>query len=280
GFMKPAYLPHCMPEITEDIAKEVLKISKRPFVRWDTKFGEIENGQWWYVLKRGNWQVETVKDKKKRWMIRQGKKRYRILPLTKEQVLTECPKVSQMAADRYRGKICVETTEVLQKRFQAGEKIPGILNYMGCFKDDKLVSFSEDYIQQNAVWLVNMRHDPAFLKEYSSYGFIDGILDYYLNQKKMDYVLDGSRRIHHRTNFQDYLMRVFGFTKEYSRLNVKYSAKLALGSGILYPFRKCIWAVSDKLTNDFIDNVSAVLRQEEIARDYKDNIGQHSESIK
>ncbi|MHC4758528.1 MAG: hypothetical protein ACYTE8_07710, partial [Planctomycetota bacterium] len=37
GFMKPAYLPHCMPEITEDIAKEVLKISKRPFVRWDTK---------------------------------------------------------------------------------------------------------------------------------------------------------------------------------------------------------------------------------------------------
>ena len=53
GFMMPAYLPHCVPAISEEIARKVLAESGRPFVRWDTQFGQIQNSEWWYVLRKG-----------------------------------------------------------------------------------------------------------------------------------------------------------------------------------------------------------------------------------
>lgn len=222
-FMIPAYLPHCTPPISEAVAEEVLKISGRPFVRWDTQFGQVNNSEWWYVLKRGSWAIEDIKDKKIRWMIRQGKKNFSVRYLTYDEVVSKCPKVAQLAAARYKGEADVESREVLEKHMQAGQKVPGVLEYIGCFQEDTLVSYSENHIQNNAVWLVNIRHDPAFLNKYSSYALMDGILDYYLNRQKMDYVLDGSRTIHHRTEFQEHLMRVFGFTKEYALLNVVYA---------------------------------------------------------
>ncbi len=55
GFMVPAYLPHCCLGITAEIVEEVLRISGRPFVRWDSRFGKVEGSEWWYVLKRGRW---------------------------------------------------------------------------------------------------------------------------------------------------------------------------------------------------------------------------------
>jgi len=269
GFMMPAYLPHCCPQITPEMAKEVLRISARPFVRWDNRFGEVESGQWWYVLKRGLWAIESIKNKKKRWMIRQGKKYFIVRPLSLNEVASKCPKVAQLAAAGYRGKVEVETREILQERLGAADKVPGVSEYIGCFHEETLVSFSENYIQDNAVWLANIRHDPAFLNKYSSYALMDGILDYYLNKKKMDYVLDGSRNIHHRTKFQDHLIKVFGFTKEYALLNVIYSAKFGMMVKMAYPFRNVLWFFCDKWANSFLDNVGAVLRQEHIRRSCK-----------
>ncbi len=266
GFMIPAYLPHCCPTFTQEVALKVLHESGRPFVRWDSQFGGVENSEWWYVLKRGPWAVENIKDKKKRWMIRQGKKNFTVRPLTFDEVLSHCLAVAESATARYKGEAKVETREILEERVAAASKVTGVLEYMGCFHEDTLVSFSENYIQDNAVWLANMRHAPAFLNKYSSYGFIDGILDYYLNQKKMDYVLDGCRSIHHRTHFQEHLIKIFGFIKEYTILNVKYSGKFGTAVKLAYPFKGIVCALSNKWTNCTLDNISAVLRQEYIRR--------------
>ena len=98
GFMMPAYLPHCCPPITEKIVQEVLGKTGRPFARWGSEFREVENGEWWYVLRRGPWSVEDIKDKKKRWMIRRGKK---YTPaLTVPQVRTLLYLLLRQACDR------------------------------------------------------------------------------------------------------------------------------------------------------------------------------------
>lgn len=267
GFMVPAYLPHCCPQITAEIASGVLKASGRPFARWDSKFGQVQESQWWYVLKRGAWAVEDVKDKKKRWMIRQGEKNFQVRALTPAEVLTECPKVAQAATSRYEGKAEVETAEILQRRITASVRVPGVLEYIGCFHEDTPVSFSENYIQDGAVWLANIRHDPAFLNKYSSYALTSGLLNHYLNDRKMEYVLDGSRSIHHRTEFQDHLIRVFGFTKEYAVLNVAYSGMFRKMVNMAYPFRSLVWLLHSRWSNTFLDKVAGVLRQEQIRRD-------------
>ena len=266
GFMLPAYLPHCCPLITRETAKEVVRISGKAFARWDTQFGQVEDSEWWYVLKRGPWDVGDIKDKKKRWMIRQGKKNFDVRPMEFEEVVAKCPKVAELAAERYEGKADVETREILEMRVGAASKVQGVLEYVGCFHEDRLVSFSENYIQDNAVWLANMRHDPAFLNKYSSYGLLDGLLDYYLNQKKLDYVLDGWRSMYHKTQIQDHLITVFGFTKEYAIVHMVYSAGFGLAVKAAYPFRHLFWNLSDKLANKTMNKTGAMLRQEYIRR--------------
>ncbi len=272
GFITPAYLPHCCPPITNKTAEQALNIAGKPFARWDTNFGQIKSGEWWYVLKRGLWDIETIKDKKKRWMIRQGKKQFSVRILTSDEILTECPRIAKLATTRYKGQTEIETRDTLEKQVAAAKKLPGVLEYIGCFYEDRMVSISENYIQNNAVWLATMRHDPAYLNKYSSYGFLDGILDYYLNHKKMDYVLDGCRRLHHRTNFQDYLIKVFGFSMEYAVLNVIYERRFRTMVNIAYPFRNLVWYLCDKWVNGFLDNIGAVLRQEHIRRTCKEQI--------
>jgi hypothetical protein len=266
GFMLPAYLPHCCPPITAEMARKVVRISGRPFARWTSRFGEVANSEWWCVLRKEPWAIEDIKDRDKRYKIRKGKKNFIVRPLTSGEILNDCPRVTQLATARYKTKTKLETPDSFKKSVDASQKVPGVIEYIGCFHDNVLVSFSENYIQDNAVFMVSIRQDPVFLKDYSSYALIDGILEYYLNQKRFRYVLDGSRCIYHRTNFQELLMKIFGFQKEYALLNVVYSKKFTLGVRLAWPFRKVFWAIRRKWPNSFLDNVSAVLRQEAIRR--------------
>ena len=64
------------------------------------------------------------------------------------------------------------------------------------------------------------------------------MLTHYLNERKMRYVLDGSRSIYHNTNIQDHLVSVFGFTREYAVLNAQYNPLLYLPVRMCFPFRK------------------------------------------
>jgi hypothetical protein len=266
GFMLPAYFPHCTPKISKNNAKKALSASGRPFVRWDSNFSRLEKSEWWYILKRGHWNIDDIENKKKRWMIRQGKKNFEIRLLSYDEVIEFCPEVALASAARYKGATNVEDRDILKTRVDAGKQVPGVLEFVGCFYGDKLVSYSENYIQNNAVWPSVIRHHPEYLNKYSSYGLMNGILEYYLNEKNFDYVLDGSRSIHHKTQFQEHLIKVFGFTKEYADLNVRYSNLFGTVVKIAYPFRNAFAKLSEKTESGFIANVSAVLKQEHIKK--------------
>lgn len=266
GFMIPAYLPGNCPNITEKSAETVLKKTGKVFVRWDNDFNGITGGEWWYILKRGRWAVKDIPKQKKRWMIKTGRKNFTTRKMEFSEVLEKSPDVASAATKRYKGKSRIETVQEIERNIQAGKEIPGVLEYIGCFKGDKLVSYSENYIQKNAVWMVNIRHDPDYLSDYSSYALMDGILEYYLNQRQCEYILDGNRSIHHRTNFQEHLISVFGFSKEYANLRVLYSPRFRMCVESIYPCRNVIWAIQKKIVNGFIDNLSAILLQEYIRR--------------
>jgi hypothetical protein len=140
------------------------------------------------------------------------------------------------------------------------------LEYIGCFSENSLVSYSENYIQDNAVWMAIIRHNPEYLKHYSSYALMNGILEYYLNDKQMHYVLDGSRSIHHRTEFQDHLENVYGFTREYSRMNLVYAPLFGGVVRMIYPFRSYLFSMKTKWVNDILDKTCAIMLQESIRK--------------
>lgn len=266
GFMIPAYLPHCCPEISSEMARKALRISGRLFARWHSNFRQVDESQWWCIVKRAPWKINDIKDRSKRYKIRKGKKNFSVRHLTVEEILNNCYRITRLAATRYKTKTQLETPDTFKKSVEACQKVPGVLEYIGCFYNDTLASFSENYIQDNAVFCNIIRHDPAFLKRNSSYALIDGMLNYYLNKRKCEYLSNGWRNLYHETEFHEHLISVFGYTKEYSILNVEYSKKFDVAVKSAYVFKDIVWALSNRWTNQMLDKAGAILRQEYIRR--------------
>jgi len=116
-----------------------------------------------------------------------------------------------------------------------------------------------------------IKYNPNYLKYYSSYILIYYVLDYYLNQKKYDIVLNGTRSIAHNTNMQQFLEK-FGFKKQYCKLNIVYSPTFKIAVKTAYPFRKIINKIESKLPgNNFLHKINAILRQEKIKKSFVKN---------
>lgn len=266
GFMVPAYLPHCCPEITPEIAASVVRISGRPFARWDSGFGKVQDSQWWYVIRKGTWSLEQCSGNT-RSKIRRGRKHLYVRLINPEEVQKWGYDVCKRAATRYDKSDFVPLRDAYEKKVRAAARCGNVLQFFGVFSDDKLVGYSENYILKNAAFWESIWYNPKFLPKYSSYVLIDGMLNYYLNEKKFAYVSDGSRSIYHRTHVQDYLMRVFGFRKEYAILKVVYSGKFKVMVSMAYPFRHIAWLLCDKRTSTLLHKVGGILRQEYIRRE-------------
>jgi len=265
GFMVSAYLPHCCPVIRRELADKVLRISGKPFVRWDSGFGQVKNGQWWYVVRKEPWSLEQCSGNT-RSKIRRGRKRLFARVITPEEVLKWGYEVCRKAATRYEKSGFVPPRDVYEKKIQAVGHVGGVLEFFGVFFDKQLVGYSENYIQNNAAFWESIWYHPEFLPKYSSYVLLDEMLNYYLNNRKLLYVSDGSRSIYHKTQVQDFLIKVFGFTKVYAVLNVAYSTKFAIGMHMAYPFKRLVWHLCGHYTNSTLHKVGAVLKQEYIKR--------------
>jgi hypothetical protein len=269
GFLMPAYLPHKIPEITPRSAHEALRVSGSPFIRWETQFGALNQPwEWWHVLKRGQWDLSQIPCKKRRYLIRQGRKNFQVRLMKDEEVLELAPLVAQAATSRYKGFATAEDRALLFRRLEAGRRVLGVLEYVGCFRGDRLVSWAENHVHDGGVWMTTIRHDPDFLHLSSSYGLVDGLLDIYLNQRKADYVLDGCRNIHHRTEFQSQLEKAFAFERVFSKLNVIYGRWFGLGVWVASPFSGVVFGAARRYPGRLVDNVAAALRQERIRRSF------------
>jgi len=82
---------------------------------------------------------------------------------------------------------------------------------------------------------------------------------YYLKDRGLSYVNEGTRSILHATNVQSFLIDKFKFRKAYCRLHIQYHPLVKLIVFILFPFRSLIVKSSSKL----LHKIGVVLIQEE-----------------
>lgn len=265
GFMTPAYLPHCCPKITMAIARNVVEATGRPFARWDSKFGEVEDSQWWYVNRRPPWLFEQC-SAKTRNQIRKGSKDFHARVAAVDEISKHGYEVCRKSAQRYEKDIFLPTPQVFHRKVETAKSCGETFEFFGVFSGDRLVGFSENYIQQGGVFWESIWCDPEFLPGYSNYVLICGMLNHYLNDRKCEYVSDGSRSIFHRTGVQEFFMQKFGFKKDFALMNVAYSPRFRAAVQLVYPFRAVVWALCNKWTNNTLDKVGGILRQECIKR--------------
>ena len=132
-------------------------------------------------------------------------------------------------------------------------------DYWGVFDNEKLIGFCANWVWDDAVEYGLVGILPEYKREctaYPYYGLFYSMNRYYLQEKGLRYVTDGSRSITGHSNIQPFLEEKFHFRKSYCRLKVHYTWWMGLAVTILYPLRKII----------AVPSVKAVLNMEEMQR--------------
>lgn len=265
GFLTPAYLPHCVPPISIEGARDACKAARVPFVRWTTKFGELGQSEWWHVIREGEYKPQDC-SKKTRSEINRGKKELTARLLSLDEVLDQGYEVCKKAVERFDDNAFLPSKDAFLRRVHASMKVPGVMEYYGAFYGQQLVALAENVIQCNAVFWEAIWYDPKFLNLRSSYVLIDHMLDHYLNERKFLYVTDGNRSIYHATSVQDFFIKKFGFIKKYAELDICYSPFMRVAIGVAYTFRGPLSIVARGLSARRRKQLEGIVIQEGIRR--------------
>lgn len=75
---------------------------------------------------------------------------------------------------------------------------------------------------------------------YPYYGFFYKMTEYYLDNQKFRYVVDGARSITEHSNIQPFLEQNFNFRKAYCKLKIRYKWWFGIIVRMLLPFRNII----------------------------------------
>ena len=117
-------------------------------------------------------------------------------------------------------------------------------DYWGIFnkETEELVGFCTVYVWDNSCEYGITGIWPQYKKNstYPYYGIYYTMNEYYLGEKKFNYVLDGARSITEHSNIQPFLEQNLKFRKAYCKLKITYKWWFGIIVRLLYPFRSII----------------------------------------
>jgi hypothetical protein len=263
GILVPAYLPHCMPARLPETARKALSRSGAMIVRWSTEFDLGNNGEWWYVNRSGTYDRAGLSSNT-RSKISRGMKKLAVRKMLAAELEVAGYEVCKAAVKRYGRDEFLPTYFDFEKKISAASAHPECIEFWGVFYQEKLIGFSENHIQCEAVFMESIWYDPDYLGLYSSYSLMDAILNEYLNYRKFKYVSDGSRSIYHETGVHDFLIEKFGFRRAYSKLWLGYSPIFSAALALAKWMEPVITKIDDYFDSSVLKKTMAVLRQDKM----------------
>ena len=241
-------------------AKRELKLEKRAFFAiYPTNFDESRKNDWFYVIKDSVFKIENLKSKDRNY-VKKSVSSFLCKKINPNDFETEILSIANDVAKNYGVTTTVYCKSDLNNWKSPGNDFFGVFDKNTCrllgwallSKYGDHIDFSMLKIEQDAV----KRGASAaliynILYEYKQYLSGGGIIN------------DGSRNLLHKTNFQYYLIRYFGFRKCYADLNIVYKPYIKFIVFLIYPFREQLKLLSHCI---FFKKISAVLLLESIRR--------------
>jgi hypothetical protein len=255
GALVPAPVTPCFVKLSYDESKELLRKSGAYLLRYSSDPCE-QNTQWWYIV-CDSYDLKNLTSKMRN-QIKRGNKLCTIKQIDVEWLANHGYECYFSAFSRYKNARPVSMKEFRNNILATAE---GPFEYWGVFVDSRLVGYCQCIIECDQVATNVIKFDPAFLKYYSSYAFIDAICNHYVVDRNIS-ISNGTRSILHDTNMQDFLLK-FGFKKQFCRLNVMYRPSLKFAIQILFQMRKFLDLLPD---HGLMHKLKALLYQEELRR--------------
>ena len=258
---------HQEPDITPVLDGSIWKlVGGKPLLAiWTTDFDCGQKTQWWHCIKDTPLDVMSLSSKK-RYEITKGTKHFeakKINPLEYKEQLYEItvdaysawPKVHRPTIDRASFLKSIDAWNA-----------PVVL--LGAFlkNTDKLCGYCLLKENSTFVGFNVMRTKPECEKLGVNAAMVAGVCEHYKERLSAGdgfYIDDGARNVLHKTAFQDYLEKGFGFRKAYCRLHICYRKPVGLLVSALMPFRSILYKF-DRV--GLISKINGILRMEEIYR--------------
>ena len=229
--------------------------------RWTTDWDCGFETNWWYCIRDGKFSLEELSPSSRKH-IRQALKHNSVIRAKIEDSLyDDLYRVYSEATSHYELADNIQEKESFVSGLITREKYVDL--FLAYNLENELLAYMTVRPEDGWVEIETAKFGDKALKAQSSNALYYTLLDYYLNEKKVQYVSSGSRSINHQTGTQEYKERVFGYRKAYCHLHIKYRPSVALLVKLVYPFRHVLQKHD---SNTRIHQLNSVLKMEEMVR--------------
>lgn len=269
-----AVLPSLPPKELKDITVPADELFRRYpsayMIRYTSDFDAYEKSEWWHCVKDTAFDISELKSKQRN-VVKNGIKNFdvRVIDLTEYvnemyEIFTDASRgydykidFSMEQAEQQCRHISRTKTSIVLGAFLKGDTPDNgkLCGYLWLDENGKCVQM----IEQKAIRKYERLQINASLVNYACELYNDKISEGY-------YLYDGERNIVHKTAFQDYLIKYFGFRKAYCKVNVIYNKKVMPFVKTACFFRKPIKWLAKITKKKVLLNITGILLLEDILR--------------
>ena len=247
--------PHKDVDASDIVSK--IKESKVLFARWVSDFDCKKKLSFWYIIhdtpmKMNDYSANT------RNQIKKGINNFQIKIIDKSVIEIEGYDIYASTFQSYNTFLELKSKEIFIRQLE------GEWEFWGVYFESNLIGYSQNKVTNDYCEYSSIKIDLAYKKMYPSYALFFLMNNYYLNEKNLKYVNNGSRSVSHDTEIQSFLVQKFGFRKAYCKMHISYSPFVAVAIKFIYPFR----FVVKRLNNNFANRLLVLIRHEEIRKSF------------
>ncbi len=236
-YMVPDTYPHEEVKI-----QDFSWIGRCLFAKWTENFDCAEETQFWYIIKDNIFDINSV-NAKRRYEIKKGIKHFYVKEIKDLNLVDDVYSVhleSLLGYDKQR--VTVPQKDEFDKwtRHSIQRSDCALL---GVFDrdDDRLCGYSDCYLRGKYIPISSLKTRVSCEARNVNFALLYGIIEHFAEELSNGcYLCDGTRNVLHETNFQDFLIKYFGFRRAYCELKLRYRGCMKLFIHIIFPFRKAL----------------------------------------
>lgn len=155
------------------------------------------------------------------------------------------------AYQRYKASSIPMNKEQFKQHILKSKDFGDIIDFWSVkdIESGKTIAYSQNYLyEKKEVNYSTIKISPEFLKNYPAYALIYTMNKHYLEQEKFEYINDGFKNLMHQTNFQEFLIKKFGFYKHNLKMEINFKPSLNLLIKSTYYFKEKLSKLSSKLS--------------------------------
>lgn len=257
GVILPNTPPHIKINDSIQSIQKYIKSNNAWFARWVSDFDMRKESQFWYIINDAPMKMNDYSTNTRN-QIKKGINNFQINIIDKSVIEREGYDIYANTFQSYNTFLELKSKETFIRQLE------GEWEFWGVYFESNLIGYSQNKVTNDYCEYSSIKIDLAYKKMYPSYALFFLMNNYYLNEKNLKYVNNGSRSVSHDTEIQSFLVQKFGFRKAYCKMHIIYSPFVAVAIKFIYPFR----FVVKRLNNNFANRLLVLIRHEEIRKSF------------